>query len=450
MSIQSIPSQTAETTTIIRITSIPFVWKPGQHIRLYIPALGRWEIHPFTPANCSAIPAPPIPPRKDVETGTAPFGQPPQTSDMLLMIKSKSGLTRRFAEYHKSWLARPCPNATRTDNETLTAYIDGPYGYAPTWKRYENLVLIASSTGVSFILSILDHLEQLCFAGSSEELETRNVKFVWMMRHLDPAFEEVVRAMVGRCSATLRDCGVSIDPEFYVTCLESEVREEMVHFDAFAHLRWQAQRSLVTRPPLRIRHPDEIYDEWDREAEMEASGWKEEGPFVTQMDSYDEESDESDELSTLVDGEGSRKSEDDDRWMEEDEENPFSNAHAYPTDQRDDAYRPLPPPRSQSRGTSSLDSPVTSRCQCALIQHQRQKLHSHRSSSDIVTSQYGTRPDVLGILECARGPERRSMVAVCSNENVVREIRGTVGQINMECTRGRRDGSVELFIEGGQ
>jgi hypothetical protein len=443
--ISSLPMQTlGETTTTIRIANIPFTWKPGQHVRLYIPALGRFETHPFTPANCSAVPPPPLPPRKDLENGRT-LEQPKQTSEMILMIKSKSGFTRRLAEYHKTWLARPCPNATEPADGTLTAYIDGPYGVAPTWHAYENLVLVASSTGVSFILSILDHLEQLCFTASPDEIKTRKVKVVWTLRHLDPAYEEVVKQLVSRCGATLRDCGMRFEAEFYATCADSKLQEQgEVRYDPFAHLRPQLPRRVSERPALRIRHPDEIYDEWDREQEMEDLGLKyedaEPSPFVTTYDSSEEAESEGDEHSTLVDGEEERHED----WANT--EDPFSDELAM---RNDDAYRPLPLPTKIH--TSASEDKESVKCQCALIQHQRRKLNTKERNVECIVRYYGERPDIqkmLDMMQPASGT--RTMVAVCGNVEVVRKVQCTTARMNKDFAFGRagRNGRVDVWVEG--
>jgi hypothetical protein len=436
--VSSLPSQTKDATTMLRISSIPFSWKPGQHIRLIVPAIGPFELHPFTPANCSVIPAPPLPPRKDLEPGNRSPAR--QTSDMLLMVKAKSGFTQRLAKYYKKWLARPCPNATSPADDTLTAYIDGPYGAAPEWHQYENLVLIASSTGVSFILSILDHLEQLCFSAGPEDLKTRSVKVVWTMRHLDPSFEEVVKDIVKRCSSTLRDLGVKVDAEFWNTCPHSAMQETTtLHFDPFAHLRPGLPRTTSDRPALRIRNPDEIYDEWDREAEEEAKKHYEafsEG--VESLDMYEEESEEdSDETATLTDGQEERHSEE---WTEEDHfADPRESEH-------DDAYRPLPPPRRESREAVQHD---LKECQCAVIQHQRRKLHQKTTSAESIVEKHGSRPNVRGILDSAipaQGKEK-TIVAVCGNANIVQDVRTTTARMNMDFAIGRRKGGVDVHIE---
>ena len=36
---------TEESTTIIRLSNLPFSWKPGQHVRLFLPRLGAIDPH---------------------------------------------------------------------------------------------------------------------------------------------------------------------------------------------------------------------------------------------------------------------------------------------------------------------------------------------------------------------------------------------------------------------
>jgi hypothetical protein len=351
---------------------------------------------------------------------------------MLLFVKAKSGSTQRLAKYYQDWLARPCPNATEPVDNALTAYIDGPYGVAPKWHEYENLVLVASSTGVSFMLVILDHLEQLCFTAGPDEFKTRGVKFVWMIRHLDPAFEEVVKQVVERCSSTLRDFGIHVSAEFWSTCPDSKYKE--VHFDPFAHLRPRLPRRVSSRPPLKIRHPDEIYDEWDREAEMEEMGLKsgDVEPFVTEVDEYESEEDESEE-GTLVDGDES------DDWEEEGD--PFLNNAAM---QNDDAYRPLPEARREAEAEVKAEDERG--CQCALIQHQRRKLSTRERSPSCISQKHGSRPDVQRLLEDAT-QAKDTMIAVCGNGHIVRDVQTLVARLNIDFARGRREGTVDVHIE---
>ncbi|KAI8936108.1 hypothetical protein NX059_007607 [Plenodomus lindquistii] len=437
-----LPTQTTDGATVIRIPKIPFSWKPGQHVRLYIHALGAFESHPFTPANCSTLPPPPLPPRNDIERGShtrlTPNNTPAQTSEMLLMIRAKSGFTKRLAAYHAEWLTRPCPNASEA-TPPLIAYIDGPYGNAPAWETYENLVLVASSTGVSFMLSILDHLEQLCFTGASR-LATQRIRLVWTTRHIDPHFADTVSHLLLRYSMILRETGVSVKADFYTTCPDSEVGVEMSQYDQFAHLRQHSGSSSrsrsASRPPLRIRHPEEVMNEWEREADMHAAALRRVDPFGTLMEGSERwsfESDESSDSETLVDGE---------------EGDPFVNAYA--TQGRNDAYRHLPRPGVSHR---SMQEDGADGCQCAIIQHQRRKLKSFKTTScEFITRWHGVRADIPSIMAEERPCEsaESTMVAVCAPSEISRQLQNTVSDMNMEFARRRRRAPVDIHVEGFQ
>lgn len=441
--ILGLPTQTRNSTTILRISHLPLAWRPGQHVRLYVPALGSLELHPFTPANCSAIPPPPLPPRRDIERrGNARLltsAQPAQTSDMLLFVREHAGFTRRLADYHAQWLTQPCPNASSEAPAILSAYIDGPYGSPPKWEEYESLILIATSSGVSFILAILDHIEQLCFMENGV-LRTQRVKVIWLVRHVDPHLEETVKDLLLRYSNMLGESNIEVEAEFFITCPASSVEPELVQYDPFAHLREQRQSGLANRPPLRIRHPDEIYEEWDREAQLETLGLKEPDSLATELyghDRYSFESEGSSNVSTLVDT----------RNEERHSEDPFSDAYA--THVQDSAYRPLPPTRSNRPQRPEGNSTEVEGCKCALIQHQKRKLKIGLKHKDFIKRSSGTRPDLKYALQEAIQPNRSesTMVAVCANGKVVSDARSAVAGMNMEVAFGRRKVPVQIHSE---
>jgi hypothetical protein len=267
---------------------------------------------------------------------------------------------------------------------------------------------------------------------------------VWMTRHVDPSFEEVVKDVVKRGAMTLRDFGVSVDAEFWSTCPDSKLQEEMaIQFDPFAHLRPPSSRRVSDRPALRIRNPDEIYDEWDREAEEEAKKYYDPfGEGVDACDAYEEESDESDETSTLVDGEEEINSGDHNDWMER-EDDPFSDEHVA---QPDDAYRPLPSPKRKSQETMKQEP---ENCQCEIIQHQRRKLKTRHAELEIIAQRHGFRPDVQRMVHDSIPSlsEEKTMVAVCANSGVTRDVQIVVAQMNMDFAMGRRRGNVDVHIE---
>jgi hypothetical protein len=414
-SIATLATPVSDSTTVIRIADIPFTWKPGQHIRLTIPSLSLTS-HPFTPANCSAMPPPPLPPRKDIESGSTT--QPRQKSDMLLLVKAKTGLTQRLAVYHTSWLARPCPNASSPPEDTLTAYIDGPYGLTPDWHTFPHLVLVSSSSGISFSLAILDHLEQLCF--TSDAILTTHITLLWTTRHLDPVFESTITSTLARCASTLHDFGITLTASFWHTCPCSAERRAC---DVFAHLRPAVVRRVSERPELRIRHPDEIYEEWER-AEAEEEEWAAKGdmgPFVLHTGGYESDEEERSSVGTA-------------QWSA-DEEDPFADQHEV----HDEAYRPLPPPVSVQARVEEEG------CRCALIQHQRGTVGATEKGAEWIVQRFGARPDVQGLLGSLR--EERTMVAVCANDAVGRDVSVVAARVNGEVARGRRQGRVHVHIE---
>ena len=392
---------TSGDTTILRIAHVPLSWKPGQHVRLYVPALGRWETHPFTPANCSVAPAPPLPPRRNVDVERRPATrQPRPTSEMLLLVKTKTGFTRRLAKYHRSWLARPCPNASTptSPNQSLTAYVDGPYGNAPRWHEYETLVLIASSTGVSFALAVLDHLEQLCLTDTAD-IKTKSIKLVWTTRHIDIALDQLTQSIITRCAATLHDFGIGVQVERYTTCPEAQSQTTRRDF-------LQLPRKVSAKASLRIRHPDEIYDEWDREAEIEAAKW--EGGDGYEM--YDDES-EGSETDTLIDEASSNKDGKEEDWM------------ARLVDDEDEVTKRAGVPRNDITVDNEL-------CDCATIQHHQRKT----PSSKIIKETFGNQPDIPTILQStlSQSTHGRTIISTCSNTNITKSIRQSITQTQMD------------------
>jgi hypothetical protein len=423
----------AESTTIIRICDVPFTWKPGQHVRLYLPRLGGFEVHPFTPATCFQPSASSTPPSKnsDIENDPLLIGsdESPSTNEMVLMIRTHSGLTQRLAKYHSQWLSRPCPNASRPSS-SLTAIIDGPYGTPPAWEEHENLILISTSTGVSFSLSIMDYLEQLCKSDPAR-LHTQHVRFIWTVHHLEPQFDTTVTELLVKHSTMLRETGIPVTAEFYVTCPKSEAFDsvpEMLQHDQFAHLRRYRRRQLSGKPPLRIWNPDRIVEMAMEEEEFDHA---DEGYLdyiePEESDVVEKPSFESDASSTLID-------------EEEEKEVP---ARSF--------WSQFPSPRWECRRPSlaAVAKKENKACECALLQSRRDKWNSMASATMFIERFYGSQPDILDIVKAAtENTKERVMVAVCSNRNVAAQARHVVARLNFDFVAGRREAIVEVFTEG--
>lgn len=118
--------------SIVTLKNTGLLWRPGQHLYLWIPRLAGIESHPYT-----------------ISTARESTSEP-SSCDVKLVIRAHSGFSRRL--YKKAQVAQ---------HETpieMTAFIVGPFGAPPVWHTFETVVLIASSTGASFTLPILESL----------------------------------------------------------------------------------------------------------------------------------------------------------------------------------------------------------------------------------------------------------------------------------------------------
>ena len=118
--------------TLVKLTSPKVFWKSGQHILLYAPHISLLGWHPFTIASSS-----------DCEkTGEIP--------EMQLSIKKYSGFSKKIHDYARSH--------NTNEGSTVTMFVDGPYGNLGRWSNFDSVILIATSTGTSFTLPILESI----------------------------------------------------------------------------------------------------------------------------------------------------------------------------------------------------------------------------------------------------------------------------------------------------
>lgn len=115
----------------IVIDDTAFTWKAGQHVYISIPRVGPLELHPFTIANaCHRF-------------------QNGQRSPLTLFAKARPGFSRRLLKA-----------ATSADNHEriLRIFLSGPWGSPPDIYHYESLVLVACSSGASFVVPLVQEL----------------------------------------------------------------------------------------------------------------------------------------------------------------------------------------------------------------------------------------------------------------------------------------------------
>jgi predicted ferric reductase len=113
----------------------------GAHSFLWIPAIRKFETHPFTMAS---------------------------TSPLEFVVSSYDGFTYDLHKY-----------AVEHPGASLKASVEGPYGTFPNPLNYDRVVLVAGGSGASFTFGMVNHLLKK-MAGSSQQPK---VEFIWMVRN---------------------------------------------------------------------------------------------------------------------------------------------------------------------------------------------------------------------------------------------------------------------------
>ncbi|KAK6532630.1 hypothetical protein TWF281_006811 [Arthrobotrys megalospora] len=186
-----------ENLTRVIIKDVKMKWRAGQHIYLSIPTLRPFESHPFSISN--TYEAPPPPGKEYKELGN-PVVTHNGSRDLHLLISSRAGFSKQ--------LHRKCGPA---DNAPvlLRAFIEGPYGSPPVWNTFETVVLIATSTGVTFILPILEEI-------ASNPACVRRIHFHWTVRHVSDL--KLLTKRLARLGNKARSKGVDVLINIAVTC----------------------------------------------------------------------------------------------------------------------------------------------------------------------------------------------------------------------------------------
>ncbi|EPS38646.1 hypothetical protein H072_7598 [Dactylellina haptotyla CBS 200.50] len=186
-----------EHLTRVVIKDAKMRWRAGQHIYLSIPSLRPFESHPFSISN--AYEAPPAPGKEYKELGdiTAPHTG---SRDLHLLISSRAGFSKQ--------LHRKCSPAANAP-VVLKAFIDGPYGSPPAWNTFETVVLIATSTGITFTLPIIEEI-------AANPACVRRLNFHWTVRHVSDL--KLLTKRLARLANKARGKGVDVLINIAVTC----------------------------------------------------------------------------------------------------------------------------------------------------------------------------------------------------------------------------------------
>lgn len=112
-----------DSVTILTVSGVRFTWTAGQHVFVWLPRLPFQTPHPFT---MMALPS---------SSGT-----------LRLAMRTKTGFTKQMSR-----------RAADQDRQ-LRVFLGGPFGTSLPWEDYDNVILLSSSTGTSYSLSVLGTL----------------------------------------------------------------------------------------------------------------------------------------------------------------------------------------------------------------------------------------------------------------------------------------------------
>jgi ferredoxin-NADP reductase len=147
----------------------PWNFRPGQHIYLYIPAVGWWTSHPFSVGwseadNLITDEKSPLPMSKQDLLGA------PQKETISLLVRRRTGMTDQ--------LFQRASNAIGS-RVTLRAFAEGPYGNIHSMDSYGTVMLFAGGVGITHHVPFVRHL----VAGFAEgTVATRRLTLVWIIQ----------------------------------------------------------------------------------------------------------------------------------------------------------------------------------------------------------------------------------------------------------------------------
>ncbi|KAF8164042.1 hypothetical protein K438DRAFT_2067751 [Mycena galopus ATCC 62051] len=224
-----------------------FRWSPGQLAYLSIPSASGvpWEAHPFTIASIDGDISPakeqegasrqdlssekgePIEPEMAAAENLAPLGY---SKRLVFLLRVHNGFTKRL--FH----------AASAHDDTLNAYIDGPYCSPPSVRGFETVLL---------------------FGGANTATNTicRKVVMVWAIRHseqINAISNDLLRALDGVSDSLLLDICIHVTASPLNSESDPEKNEGSLSFSETKLLDAPHVRVLCGRPDVKAIIKSEI------------------------------------------------------------------------------------------------------------------------------------------------------------------------------------------------
>lgn len=201
--------------TRIIVNNPPINWSVGQHILLSCHTIAPFQSHPFTIASI------------------------PQDGKLEFLVKSKTGGTKRIFKHAQKHQGLPLTNANPRASYRAPVVIEGPYGNTPPLRQFDSILLIAGSSGGTFIVPLMRDIVASWKSHDSSQMSrdivrspggavTRHIRFVWVVKSRDQfGWFAAQLTTVAQDVEQLRSGGhdIQIEMSIYVTCDEDLVAE---------------------------------------------------------------------------------------------------------------------------------------------------------------------------------------------------------------------------------
>lgn len=221
-------------------------WQPGQWVYLNIPGISGWQSHPFTIASAHDAHMPNVSRGRkqggsaDLEAGVVKVKGEERT--MVLLIRARKGFTLKLWEHVKKHRHRQVTAAAQPGRgsvsgalgKTITgvhvrAIVDGAYGSTERvrWGIHSTVLLVCGGSGISFGISVLEHLcaclKEVNETGNTirggKNFSVQRIRFVWVCREFSHL--QWVASALRRCIEMIPPKQLQVD--LYVTHINNQM-----------------------------------------------------------------------------------------------------------------------------------------------------------------------------------------------------------------------------------
>ena len=145
----------------------PWTFQPGQHIYLYVPAVGWWTSHPFSVGWSQ--PEDLVNDEKTLPVSKQDLGVP-QKETISLLVRRRTGMTEKLFQRAANSMG---------SRVTLRAFAEGPYGNIHSMDSYGTVMLFAGGIGITHHVPFVRHL----VAGYADgTVATCRLTLVWIIQ----------------------------------------------------------------------------------------------------------------------------------------------------------------------------------------------------------------------------------------------------------------------------